>query len=381
MRIACVCCEPVSRYRDQGWAVERLARYYNPNDVADEVRVFSYGDQDWEISSNVRVTGFEHFRELEKKCEAFGPNIIRCYDANRPYCDYALILAFRLRVPSYLSLHDMNRQYYRRLGEFTVITAYTETLARRAARDLGREVETQLNGIDSNVFKPRTPTSIDERVAHAKYRIFTIGRDDPVKNISTAIQATGKLSRKVDSIAHVIAGPGTEKIGFDGVHLGLGPLSERMVAEYINWCMCFLQVQLVSDIGMAAAEALMIGRPVVLTGDQHGNAQYRIDENRGIIISTERVMDSEFISEALYVCLNRRYNSDEIRRWAIETYDAKELRKQEAERYLRLISTSGIESRSHVKAISQRLLLTVMLAELEIWKVRRRTSRALSALS
>lgn len=361
--------------------MKRLAHYYNPNDVADEVCVFAYKDQDWEMATNVRVSGFEYLGELERKCRAFHPDVIRCYEANRPYCDYALILALRLDVPSYLSLHDMSIRYYPRLADFTAVTAYTETLARRAARYLRREVETQLNGIDSNVFGPRTPTSIDKRVAHARYRVFTIGRDDPVKNINTAVRATGILSRKVDSLAHVVAGPGTEKIAFDGVHLGLGALPERMVLEYINWCTCFLQVQLVSDIGMAASEALMVGRPVILTGDQYGNARCLINESRGIIIPMEKVMDSEFLSEALYVCLNRRYNHDGIRKWAIETYDAKRLRRQEAERYLRLIATNEIRPQeSYRKAISRRLLLTTVLAELAIWKARRKVNRILRVL-
>jgi glycosyltransferase involved in cell wall biosynthesis len=341
MKIACVNYEPVTLYRNQGWSSERLGRYYNPNDVAEEVSVFAYRDQDWKVSPSVKVSGWRSFKELERKCKAFNPDIVRCYEAFRPYSDCALLLAMSLRVPSYLSLHDNRLHYYSSLSEFSAITAYTETLAKKATKELRRTVETQLNGIYSKVFSPKVPLSIDPRVASKKYRLFTISRKDPVKNVETSIKATEILSKEVDSVAHVIAGPGTEDIAYDGVHLGLGPLTEQMIAEYLNWCSCFLQVQLISEIGMAAAEALMVGRPIITTGDSHGIAQYVIDARKGVIIPIEKVKDAEFIAHAISECLNSKYDYENIRKWAIERYDAEGLKQKEAERYTRLYSTKS----------------------------------------
>src|SRR3990172_5678591 len=107
VKIACVNYEPVSLYRNQGWSRERLQRYYNPMNVGKETSVFAYGDNDWQIAPNVKVSGFRSFRELIKKCKTFEPNVIRCYEAFSPYCYYALIIAAQLKIPSYLSLHDM----------------------------------------------------------------------------------------------------------------------------------------------------------------------------------------------------------------------------------------------------------------------------------
>lgn len=336
MKIACINYEPVSAYKKQGWSNDRLASYYNPCNVSDEVRVFAYIDEDWEISSTVKVVGYHSFKELEQKCGSYNPDVIRCYEACRPNCYYALFLAMKLGIPSYLSLHDNRVLYSSVLSEFTAITAYTETLAKKAAAGFGREVEIQLNGVPSEVFRPKTPEFIDPRIASAKNRIFTITRNDPVKNINTMIEATKLLSDKVSSVVHVIAGPGSENIPYDGVHLGLGPLTENAVAEYLNWCNCFLQVQLVSEIGMAASEALMVGRPIIVTGDLDGNAQYVVDEQNGILIPMQKAKDAQYIAEALSTCLNNHYDSAKIRSQAIERYDASILRRKEAERYLRL---------------------------------------------
>ena len=370
MRIVCVNYEPVTLYRDIGWSCERLGHYYNPNSVAEEVIVLAYEDRDWQVSPTVAVSGFRSFGELQRKCGVFRPDIIRCYEAFRPFCDYALMLAVNLGIPSYLSLHDQRAQYYRRLAGFAAITAYTETLAEKASRQLGREVETQLNGVDSKVFGPKSPEFIDQRVALARYRIFTVGRDDPVKNVSTAVEATRILSRRLDSVAHVIAGPGTERIAFDGIHLGLGALTDEMVVNYLNWCSCFLQVQLVSDIGMAATEALMVGRPVVVSGDPGGNAKYLIDESRGILIPLEKAKDAQFTADVLQKCLDGPYDCERIRKWAVEVFDAGKLRRIEAERYLKLAaSVRKRPTATYGEMLGRRLGLISMEVELAAWQL------------
>jgi glycosyltransferase involved in cell wall biosynthesis len=316
-----------------------LGRYYNPKNIAKEVCVFAHRDNDWQMSPSVRVTGYQSFKELELKCKAFKPDILTCYEAVRPFCYYALRIASNLGIPSYLSLHDNRIQYNPILSNFTAITGCSETIARRAAKILHRDVETRLYAdIPPEIFRPLIPQSIDPRVASAKHRIFTIIRKDPVKNVGTVIKATEILSKRVGSVAHVIGGPSSEEIAYDGVHLGLGSLSQQMVVEYLNWCSCFLQVQFIPEISRAPAEALTIGRPVIITGNPDGIAHYVIDETRGILIPMEKVTDAQFIANAVFDCLNRQYDPVNIRKWALERYDAEELEQKEAERYTKLYS-------------------------------------------
>ncbi len=375
IRIACVNYEPVSGYKDQGWSCERLGRYYNPGNVAEETCVFAWCDRDWEIAPTVKVIGFRSFRELSEKCKGFEPHVIRCYEAFSPYSEYALMLALESETPSYLSLHDMRVHHRRRLSGFDVITAYSETLAKKVSKTLNRKVEVQLNGVDSAVFESRFPSRIDPRVAEAQYRIFTIGRNDPVKNMDTVIKATQRLAAEMGSLAHVVAGPGTEKIIFDGVHLGLGPLTEDRIAEYMNWCSCFLQVQMVSDLGIAASEALMVGRPVVVTGDPSGNAQIHIDSSRGVLIPIQEAKNPQFITDALRLCLERHYDFMAIRQWAMELYDAEKLRREEAERYQRLISRDEKEAKTKfLKRISTGALLSSLYVGVKIRRVRQKWS-------
>ena len=206
-------------------------------------------------------------------CAGLRPHVIRCYEGFQPNCDNALRLSLVLGVPSYLSFHDANVRVYPRFAHFTALTAYTHTLAEKRTIELQRSVEVQLNGISAEVFRPREQPQVDARIKGSKHRIFTITRKDPVKNLQTMLKATSLFAERNAGTIHVIAGPGSEEIGFDGVHLGIGPVSDRELPDYLTWCQCFLQVQLVGDIGMAATEALMVGRPIIVAGDPEGNAR------------------------------------------------------------------------------------------------------------
>lgn len=336
MRIACANYEPITTYKEQGWSCERLGRYYNPAGVASDVKVLAYGDRDWRVSETVTVEGYTSLADLRRKCASFRPDVIRCYEAVRPNCEYALLTALGLGVPSYLSLHDGRLQYPSQLAKFTVVTAYTETLAQVAAQRLGRPVEVQLNGIDADLFQSNAVASIDPRIVGARYRILTVMRDDPVKNVDTAVKATTILAETLGSVAHVVAGPGSERIPFDGVHLGLGPTRDRTIVDYLNWSSCFLQVQLVGDLGMAATEALMVGRPLVATGDDAGNTRLHVDASNGVLIPLDRVRDAACVAEALHTCLSREYDYAAIRRRAVDTFSEESLRVREGERYSRL---------------------------------------------
>jgi len=339
MRILCVNHEPITLYHDQGWSLERLARYYNPGKVAERVLICALGDREWTIGPAVQVRGFRSLRELDQDARRFSPDVIRCYEAVRPFADWALRVAGRRRIPSYLSLHNAITVYHPSQRDYTVVTGYTDTAARRAERMLGRPVEVQLNGIDDETFAPVAAPRIDPRLPNATIRVFTIGRPDPVKNVATAVEATRLLAERGLSVAHVIGGPGSEQIEFDGVHLGMGPLTEVEIAAYLTWSTCFLQVQRVSDIGMAAAEALVLGRPVVHTADADGNALGMLGEQLAVLVPSERVTDPETIAEAVLFAAGRTWDHDAIRRFGVSTFGEGALRTQEAERYRRLVDS------------------------------------------
>jgi glycosyltransferase involved in cell wall biosynthesis len=359
MKIAVINYEAITLYKTQGWSTARLEHYYNPNNVAEEVRIFAQGDQDWEISPKVKVTGYHSFTELQQKCRAFKPDVIRCFEATRPNSDYALLLAIKLHVPSFLSVHDNRVQYSPHIADFSIITGCSETIAGRAEKLLHREVETQLYpDIDPAIFSPKKPASIAPEVASAKFKIFTISRKDPVKNTETLIKATCLLSEKIGSVAHVVAGPGSEAFAYDGVHLGVGPLSQEKVADYLNWCDCFLQVQYIPEISHAPAEAMMVGRPVIITGDPEGIAYHVIDESRGILIPMEKVPDAEYIASALLECSKRKFDYGEIRKWALERYSSEKQERSEAERYVKLFSMK--EKVRYSRTLKLRLQLALL---------------------
>lgn len=376
IRIACVNHEPISRYRDQGWSAQRLSDYYNPASVAEAVCVFCPGESDWQVSPSVRAARFESFRDLKARCEAFAPDVIRCYEAYTPFAGFALMLSLSLDVPSYLSLHDGRVPRRSLIAGFTTITAYTGPIAEVAARDLGRPVETQLNPVNPELFRPRAPRSIDPRVAEARHRVFTIGRIDPVKNLDVMMQATGLASQRIGPIAHVIAGPGTERFGFDGTHLGIGPAEEETVCDYLNWASVFLQVQLVPDVGMAATEALMVGRPVILTGDSSGNAKDVVGPANGDLVALGDVADPGTIARTLERVLQTSYDRERIRAQAVNVYGIDSLRSQEATRYRNLVrGNSARHGRAH-QLVNRLRMASLGARELALPRLRRSASSA-----
>ena len=336
MKIACVNYQPITLYREQGWSKERLSQYYNPCDVADEVAVFAYDDVDWEISESVYVLGWNDSTRLFMMTRDFRPDIIRCYEANYPFCIIAASIARSLRIPSYLSLHDRRKIDHLRVNElrrYSVITAYNESLRKAVSGWMGREVELQLNGVDENLFKP------DEALvgeARGKFHVFTVGRDDPVKNIPDMMRATDILDERLGGgkVIHIIAGPGLGSMGSEHIHFFTGNTSERDIVKYLNWCDCLFMVQTVPDLGFAQTEPLFVGKPVVVPFAEGGGTGV-LDGRTARFVPMDKVHDPEYMADVLYDCLTSEFDPVFIRNFAIENFSASVWRKKEADRYCR----------------------------------------------
>ena len=339
MRIACVNYQAVSLYHDQGWSKERLSQYYNPCGVAEEVRVFAYEDTDWQVSDTVHVDGWNDVVRLVDSIREYDPDIIRCYEANYPFCIIALRVANAFGIPSYLSLHDRRKEIVDELKNYTVITAYNYGLKRSVSVRLGREVELQLNGIDENVFKPGVYPSEN----HDKFHVFTVGRDDPVKNIPDMVKATGILDESLggDKIVHIIAGPGLGNMGKRSVHFFTGSTDEADIVRYLNWCDCLFMVQTVPDLGMAQTEPLFVGKPVVVPFESDGGSSI-LDENMARFVPIGMVHSPEYMANVLYDCLTSKFDPEYIRNFAIEHFSASICRRKEADRYCRFSSRKAM---------------------------------------
>lgn len=341
--------QPVSFYRDQGWSVERLADYYNPAGVAEKVTVFAYQEPEpFDLSASTRVVGYHSQDDLTRFVVDFGPDVIRCYEANYPFCIMALQLAKKINVPSYLSLHDSRKQHVKQLSAYTVITAYTETVRNIAKSRLGRDIELQLNGIDSAFFDPALVTDDDIQftgfnagIGDAECVIYTIGRNDPLLNIPVQVEAVNQFRERTGVHAvFVISGPGFEKADFKneghGFVIPVGKTTQKDIRTFHMISDFFMQVRIVPEIPMAATEALMMGSPVI-----HA---YGIETKKKIQwpigLTVNKVDDPEVIAdyiEFMWVNLaEARAARKERRDSVVAEYDSNMLRKREADRYKRL---------------------------------------------
>ena len=343
MKLCCINYQPVSLYYEQGWSKERLAKYYNPDWIAEPCFIFAYNDHDWDISRTVRVIGWKTPEELLEKVESFAPDIIRCYEANQPFATFTLRIAKKLGVPSYLSLHDSRKVqiYDPELADYSVITAYNQALADRASEFFDREIEVQRNGVPANVFKIKTAYIPDWRLSSANFRIFTIGRDDPVKNIPAMTKAVQLLADTWSDyrIAHVLAGPGLENIkNIDRnlTQIGVGKTAQNVIVGFLNWANVFLQVQQVPDIGVAHMEAWMCGCPVMLAGDNNSESTKIVTPKLGTVIPMDKMEDELFIADELGTLLSRKFDREKIRAWAVDNFGVIKQQAQEAKRYRKL---------------------------------------------
>lgn len=351
MKIACVNYQPVSLYRDQGWSVERLGNYYNPTGVADEVLVAAYEEKaSFDMPQNVHVEGYITQSDLNKIVLDFKPDVIRCYEANYPFCLMALNLARQMNVPSYLSLHDSRKRHIRQLADYTVITAYTETVQRMAKARIGKDVELQLNGIDSKFFDPAAVSTNDAALARSHFNIkdcdflvYTIGRDDPLVNIPVQCKAV-KLFKEANGIdaSFVISGPGFEngQLNHWGFVHAIGKTTQADIRTIQSMANCFMQVRIVQEISMAVTEALMMGVPVIhASGDE---TEKRLRWPMGITVddSSDPYMIADHL-EFLWRNLDEaKAASKERREMTVAAYDEEMWRKRESDRYRRLYDKS-----------------------------------------
>lgn len=334
-KLAVINYQAVELYHSQGWSKNRLASYYNPCNVFDKVHIYAFqepgitisDENGWYIDGRIYVQPFYRLNTLFDPIKRFQPDVIRCYECNYPFALFALGVAKTLNRPSYLSLHDSRKKPAVNLKDYTVITAYNKSVAENAAYILDRVVEIQPNGVDSEFFRPqlnRVPN------IHDAYRILTIGRDDPVKNMDTMMLSTLLFSQQIDgTVYHQLIGPGTETMPIDStIHKGTGPASEDRVRDAFQSSHCFLQTQLVPDIGVAHTEALMMGIPIIATA--------RIPKEIGIHIPVEQAKHVNATVDALHEVFSTDYDAHVIRRWAVTHYSAGQTQQQEAKRYRQL---------------------------------------------
>jgi len=339
-RIFCINYQSVSLYEEQGWSKERLSAYYNPEEVGD-VLIAAHGEKGNEFSEKTKAVGFNTRQELDKIVRDFQPDVIRCYECNQPFASIALEIAKTLRIPSYLSLHDSRKQISPSLSGYTVVTAYTDTLAKQAQSILGRYVEVQRNGVDSTFFDP---TKAAVTIDFLKYDlvITSSGRMDPVKNIIPMINAVSNFRHQVGiDVCFVLIGIGVDELGYQKDWIYPFGKTAQKVIRYLLYCSdIFFQVQLVPEISMAGTEALMMGIPLI-NGENMESAsllKYPI----GLVVDQPQDVDilCSYLEFAWANLKELKSESYVRRQFAIDMFDAEKMRRQEALRYINLFKES-----------------------------------------
>lgn len=224
------------------------------------------------------------------------PHISYCHTSTRYLWDSALEVA--AARPYVLRLFTKWFQHYLRLVDFTaaqrvdVFIANSDYTQDRIAKFYRRASEVIYPPIDTEFYTPPL-RSVSDGATGGKPYFLLVGRLTPTKRFDVAIRVCEKLELPL-----VVVGTGldlTRLKKFSGKQTRfVGNVSAEELRDFYRSAQALLQPG-VEDFGMAAAEALACGTPVIAYG--RGGAREMIDSGRtGILYNQPQ---DEALAEAL----------------------------------------------------------------------------------
>lgn len=224
----------------------------------------------------------------------------------------------------------------RTLAAAALVCAVGEDLANRIAeRHAARAIRLTPNLVRTGLFTPR---EIPDDRGHL--RLVTVGSLDKRKGFDVLLDAVAILQRcglrvqlrivGTGPLREVLSGRLTE-LGLDPATCLLGPRSRRETAAIIADSHMYVCASRNETFGIAPAEAIAVGRPVVST--RCGGPELYVDDTVGALVPpcdpqalaegiarTWRRIDS-FVPTQLHVRIADRFGSDAFRRRTLALYD------------------------------------------------------------
>lgn len=342
--------EPITLYLEKGHSKSLLDEYYNPADYFDQVHIFAYQDKNFNISPSVHVHGFfdrSSSDELAYLCRKYRVKILRNYDAHWSHL-LTLNVKRKLRIPAVISLHDIF--FPKTISGYDHIFAYVEWLADKVRHTLKTDkASLLLNRIDHRLFKPSQKTDILNEYNNYDNKLLSVGRlHEGSKNYLTVIKAMHKVIDIYPSTLLLILGDGPDKESYlqiiDKMNLSkniciLPFQNQTKVVEYLNWADFFVLVNNSGDIGKSIAEALIVGLPIVVTGEKGNSVNHLRDGFNAKLVPWEKYKDPATVADAIIYMIEHKkdFDAEAIREDAIRVYNYDYWMNEEASVYKRLM--------------------------------------------
>lgn len=264
-RLVVVPTDPLAAYESKGIG-SRLARYYNPLGLFDEVVCLSPFEWGRRHAFGMRIEPctIDNFR---RKVLEISPSVIRVYGGGTA-CDIAMS-ASGCGIPIIVSIHDLHPQLMQTtLAKADYVLAVSEAV-RKALLYMGvahERIRLLPNRIDLERFSPASAPAAGG--ADNGYEILHLGRKSPQKNLDNIIRALAMLP---PSYRLTAAGPGdateyrqlADTLGVGDRVRFPGSIPNLELPDALRRAACLCNPSRWEGFGVVFLEALACGTPVV----------------------------------------------------------------------------------------------------------------------
>ena len=213
--------------------------------------------------------------EIKKIIEEYSPQIIRAFNTHFAG-ELGSIIKEEYKLPLVISAHDPSR-LTSIIEEADSLICVSESLKNKCLEEYSiREERIKVipDGIDMDFFYPRKSEYVQFA---AKYKILSVGRIVPSKNIETLLKSISYIKEELgEEIKHLHLGNGTlenlEKITTLRDNLGLSKITSFLGGKhktelpfYYSWADVYSLPTLWEGLGRAQIESLACGTPVLTT--------------------------------------------------------------------------------------------------------------------
>jgi L-malate glycosyltransferase len=284
---------------------------------------------------------------INKIVKDYDPDIIRAFNTHFAG-ELGKIIKDNYKIPLVISAHDPSRltKIVEEADSLVCISENLKNICLENYQINEKKITIIPDAIDMNYFYPRKNTEIG---FDAKYKILSVGRIVPSKNIENLLESIKYVKEEFGKdIKHIHLGKGSDEaikkienlrdnLGLKDISHFLGEVHKTQLPNYYSWADVYSLPTLWEGLGRAQIEALACGTPVLTTNyapmnelvkDEYNGFTYDPKDPKDIAMKTINYFKDKTL---------RKKMEDNSRKSVKKRYGTKTVMKLNSENYKRLI--------------------------------------------
>lgn len=232
---------------------------------------------DYPLYHNIYIP---HKKQLISKANSISPNFVRT--TIHPFAiEMGEIIREELKIPLIIVANDISR-INPGLKTADSLVCISDAMKKECSQKYGinpEKITVIPDGINMNLFSPidynQTLQKVEKKY-DSKYKILSVGRIVPNKNLETLLKSINLSKRELNGLTHLHLGVGSEKavqetkrlikeLNIDENSYLLGGIQQKELPFYYSWADVYTLPTLWEGLGRAQIEALACGTPVITT--------------------------------------------------------------------------------------------------------------------